>query len=288
MSLPLRYLYLPPLARFFSAWCSRAPSPALAVDWVGGSDDWNTPANWDPADVPAASGETATFNALGSTTPTLSGPVTIASITFNQDANAYTIVNPSRSFLLQGAGIINNSDVAQTINNSSLLQFFGNSTAGNATIINSWILGFVQNSTAGNATINNSLISVFLGNSTAGNATINNNGQGAFTQFFENSTAGNATINNNGQGASTQFSASSTAGSATITNSGNNSFTEFILGSSGGNAALVNANPTAFITIAGLNSAGTTVGSIAGNGTIFLGSKNLTVGGNQQSTFSRE
>ena len=102
--------------------------------------------------------------------------------------------------------------------------------------------------------------------------------------FSENSTAGNATINNNGQGAFTQFSASSTAGSATITNSGNNSFTEFILGSSGGNAALVNANPTAFITIAGLNSAGTTVGSIAGNGTIFLGSKNLTVGGNQQST----
>ena len=162
-----------------------------------------------------------------------------------------------------------------------MLQFFGNSTAGNATINNSGILSFDQNSTAGNATINNSLISVFLGNSTAGNATINNN---AFTQFFENSTAGNATINNNGQGASTQFSASSTAGSATITNSGNNSFTEFILDSSGGNAALVNANPTAFITIAGLNSAGTTVGSIAGNGTIFLGSKNLTVGGNQQST----
>ncbi len=73
---------------------SAMPSPAQAVDWVGGSDDWNTPANWDPADVPADSGETATFNALGSTTPTLSGPVTIASITFNQDANAYTIVNP--------------------------------------------------------------------------------------------------------------------------------------------------------------------------------------------------
>ena len=73
---------------------SAMPSPAQAVDWVGGSDDWNTPANWDPADVPASSGETATFNALGSTTPTLSGPVTIASITFNPGANAYTIVNP--------------------------------------------------------------------------------------------------------------------------------------------------------------------------------------------------
>ena len=279
------FIFAPIGTLFLGLVLSAMPSPAQAVDWVGGSDDWNTPANWDPADVPASLGETATFNALGSTTPRLSGPVTIASITFNPGANAYTIVNPgpfpSFLFFLQGAGIINNSGVAQTINNSSLLQFFGNSTAGNATINNSGILGFVQNSTAGNATINNSLISVFLGNSTAGNATINN----FFNlTFSENSTAGNATINNNGQGAFTQFSASSTAGSATITNSGNNSFTEFILGSSGGNAALVNANPTAFITIAGLNSAGTTVGSIAGNGTIFLGSKNLTVGGNQQST----
>ena len=301
------FIFAPIGTLFLGLVLSAMPSPAQAVDWVGGSDDWNTPANWDPADVPASLGETATFNALGSTTPRLSNAVTIASIIFNEGANAYTIVNPgpfpSFPFFLQGAGIINNSGVAQTINNSSLqLQFFGNSTAGNATINNSGILGFSQNSTAGNATINNSLISVFLGNSTAGNATINNffnltfsdstagnatinnNGQGAFTQFSASSTAGSATINNNGQGAFTQFSGSSTAGSATITNSGNNSFTEFILGSSGGNAALVNADPTAFITIAGLNSAGTTVGSIAGNGTIFLGSKNLTVGGNQQST----
>ncbi len=69
-----------------------------------------------------------------------------------------------------------------------------------------------------------------------------------------------------------------TAANATITNSGDNSFTAFNLGASGGNAALINANPTAFITIAELDTAGTTVGSIAGNGTIYLGSKNLTVG----------
>ncbi len=174
------FIFAPIGTLFLGLVLSALPSPAQAVDWLGGSVDWNTPANWNPANVPADSGETATFNALGSTTPTLSAPVTIASITFNPGANAYTIVNPSL-FLLQGAGIINNSNVAQTINNSFVLQFFGNSTAGNATIINSSILSFDQNSTAGNATINNSLISVFLGNSTAGNATINNNDQGAFT-----------------------------------------------------------------------------------------------------------
>ena len=56
------------------------------------------------------------------------------------------------------------------------------------------------------------------------------------------------------------------------------------MGGSAGNAALTNANPTAFISIAELNGTGTTLGSIAGDGAIFLGSKNLTVGGNQQST----
>ena len=315
------------------------PSPAQAVDWVGGSNDWNTPANWEPADVPASLGETATFNALGSTTPTLSGTVTIASITFNPGANAYTIENPNnQTFQLLGAGIINNSVFEQTINSSNLqflgnstagnttinnsftLTFAGNSTAGNTTIINSSILGFLGDSTAGNATINNSLLLDFFGNSsggnatinnliegerigrtifhdtsTAGNALINNVGDGTSTQFQGNSSAGNATITNSGAGSFTLFGApipdfgpvqpgNGTAANATITNTGANSFTAFNFGGSGGNAALVNANPTAFITIAELDTAGTTVGSIAGNGTIYLGSKNLTVGGNQQST----
>ena len=145
------------------------PSPAQAVDWVGGSNDWNTPANWEPADVPASLGETATFNALGSTTPTLSGTVTIASITFNPGANAYTIENPNnQTFQLLGAGIINNSVFEQTINSSNL-QFLGNSTAGNTTINNSFTLTFAGNSTAGNTTIINSSILGFLGDSTAGN-----------------------------------------------------------------------------------------------------------------------
>ena len=75
-----------------------------------------------------------------------------------------------------------------------------------------------------------------------------------------------------------------TAGSATIVNSGDRSFTVFNSGASGGNAGLTNANPTAFISIAELDGPGTTLGSIAGNGALFLGSKNLTVGGNEEST----
>ena len=75
-----------------------------------------------------------------------------------------------------------------------------------------------------------------------------------------------------------------TAGNARITNSGDRSYTAFVQEGSGGNATLINANPTSFITVAEVSGLGTTAGSIAGDGTIFLGSKNLTVGGNQQST----
>ena len=132
-------------------------------------------------------------------------------------------------------------------------------------------VGIVNNS--GNVqTINNN-------NSTSGGAVLI--GQTIFTNA---ATADSTVITNSGVGTSTQFFNNSTAGNATIINSGAGSFTAFTQGASGGNAALINANPTAFITIAELNGAGTTAGSIAGNGTIFLGSKNLTVGGNQQST----
>ena len=130
------------------------------------------------------------------------------------------------------------------------------------------------------------LVGVGIVNNSGNVQTINNNnslrpGQTIFTNA---ATADSTVITNSGVGTSTQFFNNSTAGNATITNSGAGSFTAFTQGASGGNAALINANPTAFITIAELNGAGTTAGSIAGNGTIFLGSKNLTVGGNQQST----
>ena len=197
---------------------------------------------------------------------------------------------------------------------SARQSFWGAQSAGNAKITNLDFLRFLDNSSAGNTTINNIGTTEFLGsssaregenhnldflrfldNSNAGNATINNIGAGTSTQFQGASTAANATITNRGSDSYTLFgapipdegplpSSAATAANATIINSGNNSFTVFNLGASGGNAALINANPTAFITIAELDGVGTAVGSIAGNGTIYLGSKNLQVGGNQQST----
>ena len=98
-----------------------------------------------------ASGETASFNTSASTTPTLSGTVTIASITFNPGANAYTIVNPgpfpSVLFSFKAPGSLTILVSRKPSTTRLVLQFFGNSTAGNATINNfagSWVLFRIQ------------------------------------------------------------------------------------------------------------------------------------------------
>jgi autotransporter-associated beta strand protein len=184
-----------------------------------------------------------------------------------------------------------------TINNSgasSFTDFTGNSTAASATINNSGslsITNFFNNSTAGGSTINNlnatSLVN-FFDSASAGTARINNLGSGAFpssvVSFFGTSTAANALITNGGANAQTFFGGNSTAASATIINTGAAAATVFASAASGGSAVLINANPTAIIDISQLTTAGTTAGSVAGNGTLFLGSKNLTVGSLNTST----
>jgi autotransporter-associated beta strand protein len=78
------------------------------------------------------------------------------------------------------------------------------------------------------------------------------------------------------------FSGASTAGSATITtNSGGIS----LIGdsASGGTARFI-LNGTGLLDISGVTTGGTTAGSIEGGGSVFLGSNNLAVGGNNLST----
>ncbi len=204
-------------------------------------------------------------------------------------------------------------------NNGGVTAFLNSSTAASATITNSGGTGgtgsvvgltdFFDTSTAGNATIiNNGGASraafggstVFFDTSTAGNATITNNGgtsgaaSGGSTAFFDTSTAGNATIINNGGasrtafGGSTVFFTTSSAGKATIINNGGTAgglggTTRFVASSDGGTArAITNGNGS--LDISGLTTAGMGIGSIEGSGNYFLGSKTLSVGGNNLST----
>jgi uncharacterized protein with beta-barrel porin domain len=172
---------------------------------------------------------------------------------------------------------------AATITNAGTVSFNTSATAGSAHIIDNGgsFLNFNNSSTAGNAVIVNNALGTtqFLDTSTAGNATINNAVNG-ITQFFTNSTAGNATINNNG--GLTQFNNSSTAGNAVITTSSTGAV--FFVGTSSGGQATFVTNTGGVFDMSGLASTGMTAGSIAGAGNYFLGSKSLTVGGNNLST----
>jgi len=100
--------------------------------------------------------------------------------------------------------------------------------------------------------------------------------------FSDSSTAGNATIINNHY---MSFSDTSTADNATITNN-DGTTTNFYDTASGGTARFI-MNGSGNLDLSSLSSSGTTAGSIEGDGFVYLGSKNLTVGGNDlDTTFS--
>ena len=190
--------------------------------------------------------------------------------------------------------------------------FYNTSSAGHSKIVNQQgtpnqpgyggVTTFQDNSTAGNATIYNVegvdttsyAQTYFIGNSTAGTATIINQGAslalafGGVLNFGATSTAGSAQIENQGgsggDGGATYFFGTASAGSATIFNTPGNSGgfggVTYFDGSSDGGTARVITNGNGIFDISGLTSSGMNIGSIEGSGTYDLGSKTLTVGGN--------
>ena len=256
--------------------------------------DFNTGSNWSTGTVPTG---TAYFDTSSITGLSFSTDTTLGGWTFNTGASAYTFTN-SWTQTFNGAGIEINGGSA-TITNNAHVYFYNSSTAGSATITNQAAadLNFHNSSTAGSATITNLAQGAlyFYDGSTSGSASITNNGN---VSFFTTSTAGSATFtNNNGlwfYGTSTAGSASitnigylrfyqsSTAGSATITNNSGGK-TSFYNTTSGGTARFI-LNGTGALDLSALSSSGTTAGSIEGDGNVFLGSKNLAVGGNNLST----
>jgi autotransporter-associated beta strand protein len=163
-----------------------------------------------------------------------------------------------------------------SVSSSGSLNFSDRSSAGSAKITNNGFTAFFTNSKAGQANITNNVSGNldFDGDASAEAATITNFSN-AFT-FFGKSTAANATIFNHGE---LQFNDSSSAGNASIESDGRILFQDQ---SSGGTARIKLDNGT--LDISSLSMAGTMVGSIEGSGSVFLGSQNLAVGGNDGST----
>jgi autotransporter-associated beta strand protein len=183
------------------------------------------------------------------------GVVEVGALQFT--APNYIFINDAGAISINGTGVdasLANAptfNVVSTVGATPAINFNNFSSAGTA----KFILGQDVDTAGG---FNAGFI-LFKGNSTAGQATITVRDASAIN-FFDSSTADHATI---------------------IVERGG--FLGFNDQSNGAQATVIN-NAGGEVGLFGLSTAGTTLGSIAGDGTFTLTSKNLTVGSNNNST----
>jgi len=174
-------------------------------------------------------------------------------------------------------------------------QFFDTSSAGSGTFIN---VGSTM------AEFGNGGAMGFNDTANAGEATITNNGGsainagGGMVYFANGSTAASATIINNGGKVSGAFGATTaigvfgsdpaTAASATLIanggTGGGNGGTIAFFGDASGGTSRIEVFGNGNVDISGRNPPGVTIGSIEGEGDVFLGGNNLSAGSNNLST----
>ena len=274
------------LAAFALAVALVLPSGAARAQdatWTGGvSGDLSDPANWVGGVVPTGM---AYFGASSNTSlsSSIDGILIMRGWTFEASAPnySYNVTFPALT-LLDGVGIVNKGGSTVTLNNDYFLTFSRAATAGNAVINNSGngSVSFESGAMADHATINNLTstgVVSFNNNSGLGNATILNNG----TLEIAGSSAENAGITNNHI---VNFFGTGTGGNATIQNNGGGvvNFEGF---STGGNAVIAN-NAGAVVDFSGSsglnNDHKLSIGAIPGDGNVYLGSNELSIGGTNQ------
>jgi len=254
------------------------------------------------------------------TNPQVTPTLTVSGVGITNDSGIVQnfVVNPGAAQIAFANNATAGSLTAFT--NTGTITFGGTSTAGNATFTNNAQVNFTNTATAGDATFTNNSLLVFDGSSTAGNGTFTNPvgaivfrdgtptaGNATFTNpggevsgraggiiGFNSGAAGNATFINNGgavsdaSGGETVFNDPADAGNATLIANGSlggggGGLIQFATASTGGTAQLEvfgNGN----LDISGHDAPGLTTGSIKGNGAVFLGANNLTLGTNNLST----
>ena len=317
LAFPVVFVVCSPVSKILAG--TDLPHPTFTWSLNPTSNDWNTAANWTPAQVPDTTSEAAAFGSSAITSISTSSTI-VHAIEFRPGASQYTL---NGNFTFWGDGVINNSGVEQTFNGTFGFRKFG-ATAGPLVTFNDTGGYFGKGTNAGSATYNNIGHIGFFGGykdvwfTTAGAATFINSG----SIGFHKADAGSATFVNNGgttfgaDGGLIEFNKSSDAGTSTITNNGGAvfgghgarcTFHHF----AGANAATLIANggagpgSGATILFAGESDGGTsrvevfgngnvdisrdptpdiTIGSLEGNGLIFLGANKLTVGSNNLNT----
>ena len=190
-----------------------------------------------------------------------------------------------------------------TLNNGATT-FDGNSSAGEAQFftgpIGTVVFGF--ESTAGNAVFqcSNGGGTEFTDFATAGYGAFTiegaevSDGTGSYANFSGNSTAAESSFVINGggtngaAGAVMTFYLTSTAGDARLTvnggSNGGDGASLFFLNQSSGGAASITVSGNGEMDIGNHTKPGVTIGSLAGDGLVYLGSKALTIGSNNANT----
>ena len=240
---------------------------------------WNTAANWSGSNRPDTTAETAAFGTAASNRRSLTFSAntnfSIAGISFNSGANAFTVtLNSSSSLTLAGAGIADTSGntSAQSLVSHGTLTFSNSASAGDAK---------VTVSTSAN-TSNAFVTTNFNDSSSAGTAILSVTGSAsnAFGQvlFNNTSTAASSTISvsgSNGGNGDLEFHNSSTAASSQIT-IGDQGQINFYDGSTAGSATVSANTDFALLNFDGTASAGsahfTTSSNVAFNGSSTAGS----------------
>jgi hypothetical protein len=225
--------------------------------------------------VPNASGAIAEFGTSSITEISLSASVTVNDIKFDDGASSYTLTIGSGLLLTtSGAGVDNFSGQPQTfviapdggMNFSSRAQADGGNYLVNGTVT------FSNNASgsAGDFTVSPGGLMTFSGNADAGTSTITGvnasmaGAVGGVIKFQDSSNVGAAHITlqsgtNGGSGGSLYLLANSISGSSQLTILGN-----------------------AFLDMSGHAATGAAIGSLSGDGTIFLGGNHLDIGFGEQ------
>lgn len=222
---------------------------AGSASWLAAPQDsaWENPNNWTPGGPPDGPSDIATFAQSSQTDVNISTSKEVNSIVFTSNSHSFTLNIPPDGSGVSGELIFSGTGIN---NNSSFSQFFGAGESGQI---------------------------IFNNTSTAGNATIGNGGElmggvGGQTIFNDSSTAASATLSASGglygsANGGIVFNDTSTGATARV-----KVFAGFPLNATNG-----------YLDIAGHQS-GVTIGSIEGDGDVFLGANDLTVGTNNIST----
>ena len=292
------------------------PHPLYTWSLNPTNNDWNTPTNWRPQGVPDTKGERAAFGPSSITT--IAAANEVHSVEFNPGASQYTITG---FITFNGGGVINNSGVMQTFTGdygfekgataSSLVTFANGSfnfyrtertgtgcSAGSAIYVNPTFVRFSTRSTAGQATFIGNANTIRFDKADAGSATFVNNGGTTFGGDgglikFRKSSAASSTITNNGgavfggHGARLTFHKSDANNATLIANggAGPGSGAKILFSfESSGDTARVEVFGNGNLDVSRPGAAGNSIGSLEGNGLVFLGGGNLSIGGNNLNT----